>query len=190
ADQRMLFVVVFAVNVEDFLHVGHEAGTVSLGDAEPLRLPRLEPIFFRHLRTVSGQTLTTTLSRQSSSTSSFRVHRWYPAGGSLQHKVMSLASATPSSLGAMGGVARCFRCKQELKPSAAKRWRTRITCRSESPTFWAMCQSGLGDSPRRSSSARSRIRACLSWEAGVFPLRIRLWSSRRSSSVKTTSVLA
>src|SRR5690606_9778311 len=154
ADQRMLFVVVFAVNVEDFLHVGHEAGTVSLGDAEPFRLPRLEPIFFRHLRTVSGQTLTTTLSRQSSSTSSFRDRRLYAAAGALQHEVMSLPSATASSVGAMGGVGRCFLCKQELTHSAANRWRTRITCRSESPTFWAMCQSGLGDSPRRSSSAR------------------------------------
>src|SRR5580704_19095832 len=75
ANQRVLVVVRFAVDVEDLLEMRDKPGSVRFGNAEPFATPRLETIFLRHFRTVSGHTDATTCKRHNSSTNKLNVQR-------------------------------------------------------------------------------------------------------------------
>src|SRR5262249_14019391 len=126
-NQRMSVVVLRLIHVEDFFHLGDEPRPVLLRNAKPLAAPRLQPIFFRHCRTVSRHTLVTTCNRHNSSTNSCNVQRVRPSGGVEQHSVTRRASAAPSNLGGSDEGFRGLRFTAGVKPSTTNRRRMRIT---------------------------------------------------------------
>ena len=119
ADQRLIRIRLFRVNVEHLLHLRDEAGGVAFGDAVTFDAPGLQLVFFSVLRTVSLQMVATTFRFTNSSARSDSVQRACPAGAGEQQIATSVASALPSSfagVGGVGGVSRTLRSTAAVSP--------------------------------------------------------------------------
>jgi len=106
------------------------------------------------LRIVSGQIEATTSNTTNSLASSFRDHRPYPAGGFPNRIAISFASATPSNLQGVGGVARFLRSNAASKLAVTNRSRRVSTVRTDQSKASAIFASGQ---PGPSASALSKI---------------------------------
>ena len=91
ADLRALRIVSSGVHIQHILHAPDKLRP-DRRDAPALSHPRLKPLFFNSLRTVSSEMLSTTFSSTKRSAKSCIVQRFRPSGGSLRASVSRIAS--------------------------------------------------------------------------------------------------
>src|SRR5579859_1355554 len=178
ADDWSTRIVALGVQVEYVLHGRHEVWT-HFRDAPVLLEPWLEPVFLSVRRTASSEIDGTTRRIISSSASSCMVHEVRPSGGLLHANAISVAWPRSSSFGAAPGRGRSLRAASS--PCSTKRRRMRSTVER------LVCRTAATSSSVRSSAAKSSTRARVIRRADALPLWTSARSSRRCSSLRSTT---
>ncbi len=183
ANQNLVFGNIPLIQVQHLLPRRHERRVAARGKA-PVRLqPRLDLLFFRVLRTVSFEMLSTISLSIRRPARSFRVPRTQPSGGEEPARATRFASFAPSRR-----FGRRFSCSRRRRAasrlSRTQRLRRRSTVEAPMPRPRAMSTS-RSLPPSRPSSAISRICARRRRQAAPVPSTI-AWSSRRSDAERRT----
>src|SRR5262249_8619401 len=153
ADHRPERVVGQKVRLDHIFHPPDEL-RVGLGrDAPGLDDPRLDVVFLRAWRTVSGLILLTWPSTTSSSANSPKVQRQWPSGGSLQASRTSCCSTSPLILILSGRGGCWWRFTAAANPWVTNCLRTRAMVRGPTPRAATMSSSPW-PGPRATSASK------------------------------------
>jgi len=149
-----------------------------------LRMPGMDGL--EVLRRIRAQADAPPVAVLTTVSSSVRVHRVRPLGGSEQAKAISLASAAPSKMRGLAEAGERLRFSAASSPSSTSCWRVRATVStlvSRAAAIWL----SLHASPASDASAFSRMRAFKTCRAGRFPDWISVSSCSRSWSPSFTT---
>src|SRR5215831_4644717 len=124
-DQGAIWIVRPGVNGQHVLHGGYK-GAVCLGRDDPLGFAmRLELSFFKTRPIVLSLARSTMSSSTTLFSSSRKLQRDRPFGGSEQANAISLASFSPSKIGSTEGRDGFLRLRTASRPSSTSCWRAR-----------------------------------------------------------------
>src|SRR5215468_2921305 len=176
------------IGLQHILHAPDELGIRLGGDTPGLDDPGLDVIFFSACHTVTVLMVSTKPKTTSSSASSCKVQWQRPRGGSLQASPSNLCSTLPLilTLSGRGGCGRWARTAS--RPSVTKRCRRRSMVRGLVPKAETISASAYA-SPHH-SSAKSKMRAWVSFRAAALPMETNRSNSSRSSTVRATRYLS
>ena len=127
ADQRAGRIICPFVQVQNVFHAGDEFGVLLGRNYPALSQMRFEAVFFRTLRTVSCEMLSTMPDSTISSAGSRNDQRDRPGGVLRQARAMRCASPRPSRFLGTGGVCRFLRPNAASSPCSTNRLRTLTT---------------------------------------------------------------
>ena len=183
ADPNLVFGNLPRIRVPHLLPRRHERRVAARGKAPVRFQPRLDLLFFRILRTVSFEMLSTISLSIRRPARSFRVPRTPPSGGEEPARATRFASFAPSrSFGRRFSGSR--RRRAASRPSRTQRLRRRSTVEAPMPRARARSTSRRLPPARPSSAIRS-ICARRRRQAAPVPSTI-AWSSRRSGTERRT----
>src|SRR5262249_55694343 len=176
------------IGLQHILHAPDELGICPGGDTPGLDDPWLDVIFFRACQTVTVLMVSSKPKTTSSSASSCKVQWPRPRGGSLQASSSNVCSTFPLilTLSGRGGCSRWSRAAS--RPSVTNRCRRRAMVRGLVPKAETISASAYA-SPHL-SSAKSKMRAWVSFRAAALPMDTTCSNASRSFTVRATRYLS
>ena len=184
ADKRSFWIVGTMIDRQRIFHGTDEVGTLRLWNTPLLFQPRLEFVFFKVVRTVSFDTVSTISNSMSLSASICIVHSSWPSGAWLHANWTSRASAAPSSILDRVRFGRVWLSAASM-PSMTHFSRVRSTVRWWAPRAFAISAS-FQPPPSWFSSAINSIWARLIRRTEPVPLLTNAFNSLRSSFSSVT----
>src|SRR6266699_1384418 len=185
-DQRTIRITRPRINLQHVFHRRDEAGVCFRRDHPLFFEMRLEFVFFKTRQIVLSLARSTMLSSTTLFSSSRKLQRARPFGGSEHANAISLASFSPSKIGVTEGLAGFLRLSTASTPSSTSCWRVRYTVVALVSSA-STIRLSLQPSPPSEMSAFNKIRAFISFCAELFPLRIISSSCLRSSWLNRTT---
>src|SRR5919108_5986790 len=176
------------IGLQHILHAPDELRVRLGGDTPGPDDPGLNVIFFSACHTVTVLMVSTKPKTTSSSASSCKVQWQRPHGGSLQASSSNFCSTFPLilTLSGRGGCGRWSRAAS--RPSVTNRFRRRSIVRGLVPKAETISASAYA-SPHH-ASAKSKMRAWVSFRAAAWPMETNCSNASRSSTVSATRYLS
>jgi len=185
AHHRVVRIIRHVIDLKNILHMGYKGRTPLGRDFPVFAGVRLKFVFFKTRYTVICDTDSANLSSMALSASSLTVQRRRPSGAPEQANEINRASNAPSNMTSRGGFSLGLRSSAASSPSPTKRFFKCSIDRLVTPSAVATSET-FHAGPSTPASHSSNARAWINLLAWVFPRRVIVSSSFRSSLLRVT----